>query len=264
MRVAAGQVRGGDDKDANLAEIRDMTSRAAADGAELIAFPEHAMFKQQVRDERFLDSAEDLDGPFVAALQELARANGIAVISGMAERISDERRAYNTVVVIGRDGERLAAYRKLHLYDAFGGTESSYIRPGDVDQPLTVQVGDLRWGLMTCYDIRFPEQARLLVDQGAEAIVIPTAWTPGPRKEDHWSVLVRARAIENVAFVLAPGIATPICTGGSLMVDPMGIVLAELGEQPTMAVADFTRERLEAVRIRNPALEHRRLTISSS
>lgn len=260
MRVAAGQVRGGADKAANLAEIREMTVKAASDGADLVAFPEHAMFKQPVRDDTFLDAAEDLDGPFVSALQDLARQHGMTVIAGMAERIAAERRAYNTVVVIGADGERLAAYRKLHLYDAFGGSESSYIRPGDIDQPMTVQVGDLRWGLMTCYDIRFPEHARMLVDQGAEAIVIPTAWTPGPRKEDHWSVLVRARAIENVAFVLAPGIATPICTGGSLMVDPMGIVLAELGEQPAVGVADFTRERLVAVRQRNPALEHRRIT----
>jgi len=264
MRVAAGQVLGGADKAANLAEIGEMTVKAAADGAELIAFPEHAMFKQPVRDELFLESAEDLDGAFVTALQELARAHRISVVSGMAERIPDERRAYNTVVVIGPDGDRLAAYRKLHLYDAFGGSESDYIRPGDLDQPLTIQVGDLRWGLMTCYDIRFPEHARLLIDQGAEAIVIPTAWTPGPRKEDHWSVLVRARAIENVAFVLAPGIATPICTGGSLMVDPMGVVLGELGERPGVAVADFTRERLEAVRTRNPALEHRRIAISPS
>lgn len=264
MKVAAGQVLGGADKTANLAAIRDMTATASADGAELIAFPEHAMFKQPVRDETFLDAAEDLDGPFVSSLQDLARSHQIAIVSGMAERITDERRAYNTVVVIGPDGDRLAAYRKLHLYDAFGGSESSYIRPGDVGQPLTVQVGDLRWGLMTCYDIRFPEHARLLIDQGAEAIVIPTAWTPGPRKEDHWSVLVRARAIENVAFVLAPGIATPICTGGSLLVDPMGVVLGELGEQPGVAVADFTRERLEAVRTRNPALEHRRIAISPS
>jgi predicted amidohydrolase len=257
-------VLGGPDKEANLAQIGEMTASAAAAGAQLIAFPEHAMFKQPVRDERFLQAAEDLDGSFVTALQELARSHEIAVVAGMAERIADENRAYNTVVVIGSDGSLLAAYRKLHLYDAFGGTESSYIRPGDVDQPLTVDVGDMCWGLMTCYDIRFPEQARMLVDQGAEAIVIPTAWTPGPRKEDHWSVLVRARAIENVAFVLAPGIATPICTGGSLLVDPMGIVLAELGEQPGVAVADFTRERLDAVRTRNPALEHRRLTISST
>ncbi len=264
MKVAAGQVLGGADKAANLAAIRDMTVTASAEGAELIAFPEHAMFKQPVRDETFLDAAEDLDGPFVTALQELARAHRIAIVSGMAERIADERRAYNTVVVVGSDGDRLAAYRKLHLYDAFGGSESAYIRPGDVDQPLTVQVGDLRWGLMTCYDIRFPEHARMLIDQGAEAIVIPTAWTPGPRKEDHWSVLVRARAIENVAFVLAPGIATPICTGGSLLVDPMGVVLGELGEQPGVAVADFTRERLQAVRTRNPALEHRRIGISTS
>ena len=264
MRVAAGQVRGGADKAANLAEIREMTAKAASDGAALIAFPEHAMFKQPVRDEKFLEAAEDLEGPFVSALQDLARQHQITVISGMAEAIADEPRAYNTVVVVGPDGNRLAIYRKLHLYDAFGGSESTYIRPGDLDQEMTVQIGDLRWGLMTCYDIRFPEQARMLVDQGAEAIVIPTAWTPGPRKEDHWSVLVRARAIENVAFVLAPGIATPICTGGSLMVDPMGIVLAELGEQPTVGVADFTRERLDAVRQRNPALEHRRIAIQSS
>src|SRR5688500_14780517 len=97
MRVAAGQVRGGGDKAANLAEIREMSARAASDGAELIAFPEHAMFKQPVRDEKFLEAAEDLDGSFVSALQDLARQHRIAVISGMAERIAEEQRAYNTV-----------------------------------------------------------------------------------------------------------------------------------------------------------------------
>jgi deaminated glutathione amidase len=261
MRIAVGQILGGTDKAANLAEIRAMADAAANRGADLVAFPEHAMFKQPIRDDTFFDAVEDLDGPYVGALREVAQRHRLAVIAGMAERIPGERRAYNTDVVVSPDGELLATYRKIHLYDAFGGAESSSIRPGELDQPLTVRIGDLTWGLMTCYDIRFPEHARLLVDQGAEAIVIPTAWTPGPRKEDHWSVLVRARAIENVAFVVAPGIAAPLCTGGSLVVDPMGVVLAELGEGPGLAVADLTRERLEEVRRRNPALDHRRIAV---
>jgi len=262
MRVAAGQVSGGADRAVNLAAIQRMTAEAAAQGAELVVFPEHAMFKQQVRTREFLTGAEDLSGPFANAVRDLARERRIAVVVGMAERIEgNEDKVHNTLLVVGPDGADLAIYRKIHLYDAFGGMESDWIVPGPLDQQLVVEIGELRFGLMTCYDLRFPELGRVLVDQGAHAFLLPTAWTPGPRKEDHWTTLVRARAIENTVFVVGSGIAPPICTGGSLIVDPMGIVLAELGEQPGLAIADLSRARVEAVRQRNPSLEHRRFAV---
>lgn len=258
MRVAIGQTEGSPNKDDNLGVIAEMVRRAAAEGAGLIAFPEYAMFKQPVRDTLFLEEAERLDGPFANAIRALARDNDIAVIIGMQEAISGEDRAHNTLLLVDNAGNDVGAYRKIHLYDAFGGSESKWIRPGDLTQDLVFEIGEFRVGTMTCYDLRFPEMARHLVDAGAEMLLIPSAWTPGPRKEDHWTTMVRARAIENVAYVVAPGMATPLATGGSLIVDPMGIVMAEAGEQPDLIFADCTRERLNRVRRTNPALEHRR------
>jgi predicted amidohydrolase len=263
MRVAVGQMPGSPDKDANLALIGDMVMRAADGGADLVAFPEYAMFKQAVRDDRFSDEAEALDGPFCEGIRRLARDNGTAIVVGIQEAVPGERRPYNTLVLVDRTGADVGAYRKLHLYDAFGGSESTWVQPGALDQQLVFELAGMRVGTMTCYDLRFPEMARSLVDAGAEAILIPSAWTPGPRKEDHWSTLVRARAIENVSYVIAPGMAPPLCTGGSLIVDPMGVVLAEVGEEVGIGTAECTPERVAAVRARNPALEHRRIGVSS-
>lgn len=260
MRVAIGQFPGTPDKAGNLAVVTDQVVAAARGGAGLIAFPEYAMFKQAVRDATFIEMAESLDGPFADRIRELARLHSIAIAIGVQERIAGEDRAYNTLLLIDEHGADVGAYRKLHLYDAFGGTESRWVRPGTLDQQLVFDLGGFRVGTMICYDIRFPEMARALVDQGAELLLIPAAWTPGPRKEDHWQTMTRARAIENVAYVIAPGMAPPIGTGGSLIVDPMGVILAELGEETAIGIADIDRARLEAVRRKNPALEHRRFT----
>jgi len=260
MRIAIGQTAGSPDKSANLGVLETMIAEAASQGADLIAFAEYAMFKQPTRDEAFLDEAESLDGPFASRLTDAARTYDIAVVVGIQEAIPDERRAYNTLLLLSRRGERIGAYRKIHLYDAFGGTESTWVRPGKLEQQFVFEIGNLRFGTMTCYDLRFPEMARYLVDAGAEVLLIPSAWTPGPRKEDHWTTMVRSRAIENVAFVVAPGMAPPLGTGGSLIVDPMGVVLAEGGETPRILYADCTRDRVAEVRQRNPALEHRRFT----
>jgi predicted amidohydrolase len=259
MRIAIGQLPGSPDIAANLATISDQTAAAAAGGAGFIGFPEYAMFKQPIRDEGFLEAAEPLDGPFADAIRGLARTHSIAIAVGIQERIPDEDRAYNTLLMVDEGGRDVGAYRKLHLYDAFGGTESRWVRPGDVDQQLVFDLAGFRVGTMICYDLRFPEMARVLIDQGAEVILLPAAWTPGPRKEDHWRTMVHARAIENVAYVVAPGMAPPIGTGGSLIVDPMGVTLAELGEETGIAIAEVDRARLESVRTKNPALGHRRL-----
>jgi predicted amidohydrolase len=240
-----------------------MVAGAAADGAGLVAFPEYAMFKQAVRDHAFLDESEALDGPFAERIRTLAREHSVAIVVGMNEAIDEDRRAANTLLLVDGQGNDIGAYRKIHLYDSFGGSESTWIRPGSIDQQMVFDIGELRVGVMTCYDLRFPEMARVLIDQGAQAILVPSAWTPGPRKEDHWVTLVRARAIENVSYVVAPGLAPPLCTGGSLIVDPMGVVLAEVGENVGIASADLTAERVAEVRRRNPALEHRRFPKTS-
>lgn len=261
MRVAAGQISSGADKAENLRVISDVVRGAKALGAEMVAFPEHAMFKQAVRDDAFREAAEDLDGAFATAIRELARTTEMALVVGMAERIPESALCYNTVFVTGPDGTDLLVYRKIHMMDSFGGDESSWIQPGDVEQGLVFDFGDIRFGLMTCYDLRFPELTRSMVDAGAEAILVPASWTPGPRKEDHWRTLVRARAIENTAFVIGPGQAPPIGTGGSLIVDPMGVVVAELGEQVGHIAADVAGDRVASVRRRNPSIQHRRLKV---
>ena len=200
--------------------------------------------------------AEELDGPFVARVEELAKAHDVTVVAGMFERSADPLRPYNTLVVVDRDGLR-ASYRKIHLYDSFGYKESDRLLAGEV-APLCVQVGDFSVGLMTCYDLRFPELARRLAEQGAELLVVPAAWVAGPRKVDHWRTLLRARAIENTVYVAAAGQSGPRYSGHSMVVGPMGEVLAEAAEADTVVAAEVGRDVLSRARAQNPSLDNRR------
>src|SRR6266508_1565945 len=145
--------------------------------------------------------AEPLDGPFAATLGNLARKHRMVIVAGMLESIQgSSTHVHNTVIAVGPDGDLLGAYRKLHLFDAFGYRESSTIRPGD-GQTLLFQHAGFRFGVLTCYDLRFPELARELIDQGAGVLVVPAAWVQGPLKEDHWVTLARSRAIENTSYL---------------------------------------------------------------
>jgi predicted amidohydrolase len=155
-------------------------------------------------------------------------------------------------------GAATAAYRKIHLYDSFGFRESDRVLAGDPD-PVVVEVGGFAVGLMTCYDLRFPELGRRLVDAGAEVLVVPAAWVAGERKVDHWRTLVRARAIENTAYVVAVGQPAPRYTGHSMVVGPLGDVLVEAGPDEETLTAVLTREGLDEARRSNPSLANRRL-----
>lgn len=193
---------------------------------------------------------EPVDGPFA---QELARlAGGRTLVAGMFEQTGDK--PFNTLVVTGQ----ASTYRKIHLYDSFGYRESDRLTAGPTE-PTVIEVAGAKIGLMTCYDLRFPELARALVDAGAEVLVVPAAWVAGSRKADHWHTLLRARAIENTVFVAAAGQPPPTYTGHSLIVDPLGDVLAEAGEGEAVIAATLTQERLEEARRLNPSLQHRRL-----
>jgi deaminated glutathione amidase len=199
--------------------------------------------------------AEPVDGAFASEVERVASARGTTVVAGMFEPGKDPDRPFNTLVV---RGAAEAAYRKIHLYDSFGYRESDRLTAGEVE-PVVVQVAGFAVGLMTCYDLRFPELARALVDRGAEVLAVPAAWVAGPRKVDHWRTLARARAIENTVFVLAAGQPGPRYSGHSLVVDPLGDVLAEAGDGPEVLTATLTREVLEEARRTNPSLANRRM-----
>ena len=223
---------------------------------DLVVFPESMMRDFGDPGSDISEFAEDLDGPFVKRLTELAGVHDVTLVAGMFERSEDPARPYNTLVVVDGEGLR-ASYRKIHLYDSFGYKESDRLLAGDLE-PAVVEIGGFQVGLMTCYDLRFPEMARALVDRGAEVLVVPAAWVAGPRKVDHWRTMLKARAIENTVYVVAAGQPGPRYSGHSMVVSPRGEVL-ELEDDELLVQSRVDRELLDEVRAENPSLANRRL-----
>lgn len=244
----------------NRERIAELTVEAVARGAKLVVFPEYSSYFADPMDETLAANAEDLDGEFVATLTALAADYAVVIVAGLVERAADGHRVRNTVVAVRGDG-LLAAYRKQHLYDAFGQTESDWIEEGDVGEAATFDLGGLRFGLLTCYDLRFPEVARSLVDAAADVLVVPAEWVRGPLKEHHWTTLLAARAIENTVYVIAADHPTPIGVGHSQIVDPQGVVLAGVGTAQGIAVAAVERSTIDRVRAANPSLRVRRYAV---
>jgi predicted amidohydrolase len=194
-------------------------------------------------------------------LAALAAELSVHIVAGMLEKVADPARFSNTLVAVDPTGRLVATYRKLHLYDAFGDRESQWVLPGTVTDPETFEVGGLRVALQTCYDVRFPEVTRRLVDAGATLVLVPSEWVRGPLKEHHWRTLLTARALENTVFLAAADHTPPIGVGTSLIIDPMGVALVSLGESADVAVAFLAPERVAAVRAINPALALRRFAV---
>jgi predicted amidohydrolase len=261
LGVAVAQFAPAADTAANLQTIAELTATAAARGARLVVFPEYSSYFIDPFDHSLAAHAEDVDGPFVRALIDLASQHGVHIVAGLLERGSDEHRVRNTVVAVDGGG-LLARYRKLHLYDAFGQRESDWVEPGDVSPVETFELAGIRFGLMTCYDLRFPEVGRTLVDAGAGAFVVPAEWVRGPLKEHHWRTLLHARAIENTVFVVAADHPPPLGVGCSMIVDPQGVELAAVGTATDIAVAHLDAETLERVRRVNPSLRLRRFGVA--
>ncbi|GAA3739044.1 putative amidohydrolase [Spinactinospora alkalitolerans] len=262
MLASVAQFAAATDKSANLGTVSALIQRAAASGNELVVLPENAMWSDPGHAADITTAAEPLDGPFTVAVEKSAREFGITVVVGMSEASHhDSGKPTNTVIAVGSDGTRLGVYRKVHLYDAFGYRESDRIE-ARAPQALTFTLGGITFGVMTCYDIRFPEMARFLVDAGAQALILPAAWAVGPAKEDHWMTLARARAIENTVYVLASGQTGPACTGQSTIIDPMGHLAASAGEAPGIASAVLDPSRLETVRAKNPSLANRKFAVT--
>jgi deaminated glutathione amidase len=261
MRVALCQIPVSSDVSVNVERVRSAMAEAAAEGADLAVFPEAT----QIRfGSDLAGAAEPLDGSFGQNLAEVAKDSGVALVAGVFEPGPDGR-VFNTAVVYDGAGERVAAYRKLHLFDAFGQRESDEVAAGS--EVVAVDVGGMRAGLQICYDIRFPEVSRALAVGGAEILLVPAAWAAGLFKEEHWVTLVRARAIENTVWVCAVGqVPDPAETthrqlggvGRSMLVDPLGVVRLDLGPDPRVAVGEVSPARVGEVRARVPSLANRR------
>jgi predicted amidohydrolase len=251
LRLALVQEASGLDPAAN----RDRLAALVPERTDLVVLPEAFArdFGQAGSD--VSGYAEELDGPFASEVARVAAARGTTVVAGMFESGPSPERPYNTLVV--RGGAE-AAYRKIHLYDSFGYRESDRLSAGPTE-PALVDVAGVRVGLMTCYDLRFPELARALVDGGAQLLVVPAAWVAGERKVDHWRTLLRARAIENTVFVAAAGQPAPRYSGHSMLVDPLGDVLVEAGDDAATLRVELDPELLERARRTNPSLANRRL-----
>jgi predicted amidohydrolase len=261
MRVGVVQFASVLDKPANLARVVALVDDAAEQGADLVIAPEVAMHDLGPADLDLTSVAEALDGTFVAGVAEAAKRREVTVLAGMLE-LAEGSRVYNTVVAVGPDGTLIGRYRKQHLFDALGWMESDRLLPGQPEERLTFPVGDVTVGVMTCYDVRFPELARALIDDGAELIAIPSAWVAGPRKLQQWRTLTTARAIENVCYVAGAVQTPPTYTGGSIVVDPWGEVLVSLDEAEGVAVAEVSVQRVTECRQRMPSLANRRWKVA--
>lgn len=273
MKVALGQLQVSDDWRHNLDQIRELAGRAAGEGARLLLLPEGIIARDPSDQDLPRRAAQSLDGPFVTGLRGISATTGLAlagtvhvpVPSATVERDAvdgDDRpstagaKALNVHVVVDA-GDLVAAYEKLHLYDAFTSRESDFVVPGNLVPPL-VSIDGFRFGLMTCYDVRFPELARAHAHAGADALLIPAAWVRGPLKEEHWRVMVTARALENTVYAVAVGEVSARNIGRSIAVDPLGVTIAAATEQPGLAYAVLDRRRLDEARASLPVLANAR------
>ncbi len=260
--VAVAQFAPGSDTAANVDAIARLATVARDRGASLVVFPEYSSYFVDPLGAELVEHAEDLDGPFVTALAEIAAALDVHLIAGLVATAGDPDKFSNVLVAISPVDGLIARYSKLHLYDAFGARESDWVEAGAIEAPETFSIEGVTIGMQTCYDIRFPEVTRRLVDAGADLVAVPAEWVRGPLKEHHWRSLVTARALENTIYVAAADQTPPIGVGASLVVDPMGVTIASLGEREDVAVAWVEPGRIDQVRRVNPALALRRFDVT--
>jgi deaminated glutathione amidase len=255
MRVAAGQFVVTPDWPVNARTCVLLMQQAAERQTSLLVLPEALLARDDNDPDMSVKSAQALDGGFLQLLLEESRCNQMTTVLTLHVPTT-EGRAANTLVAL-RGGEIIAQYQKLHLYDAFSIQESKRVDAGKVLPPL-IEVDGMKVGLMTCYDLRFPEMALVQALQGAEILVLPTAWVRGPLKEHHWVTLLAARALDTTCYIVAAGECGNKNIGQSRIVDPLGVTLAGAGVTQQLIDAEVSREVLQQIRAQLPVLNNRR------
>jgi deaminated glutathione amidase len=267
--VALVQMKSSESKDENLRLSLNYIKEAAKKKASLICFPEFQMaFSPNYQSAKQLTKlAESVNGGnFVFTLCSAAKRNKINVVATIYERninnsnAKNSNRVFDTAVMITNKGIIRSVYRKIHLYDALGFKESVKMMAGNIiEKPIKTAVGNV--GLMICYDIRFPEMSRILTVEGANVLAVPSAWVHGIMKEEHWQTMLKARAIENGSYVIAPDQVGNIFSGRSMVVDPFGVTLIDMGNRDGMEVIEIDKSRIQKVRESLPLLNNRRTDV---
>jgi deaminated glutathione amidase len=258
-KVAIVQIQSSTEKKENLRRALELVKDSKSGGAGLVMFPEFLMAfspaSQTAKD--LAEIAEPLQGPFITSLQATAKATHTAIVATIYETCSVPDRVYDTALWIDPAGCIAAVYRKLHLYDAFGFRESDkFIAGSDLTPPVMLDQG--RFGMMICYDLRFPEMARMLTLSGANILVAPSGWVQGALKVEHWQTMIRARALENGCYVIAPDQVGNIYIGHSMIVDPLGRTAVDLGEREGLEIIEIDPALVQDTRAKLPLLQNRR------
>lgn len=258
LRLAIAQMSPGPDPIDNARTIDALAQDASARGARVVVFPEYAHAFIPGDGPAMAARAEPLAGDFVSELAAISDRHRVIIIAGALIRSDCVR---NTILAVGSEGV-MAQAEKIHLYDAFGMEESAWVAPGRIDQPQVLELDGHRLGLLACYDLRFAEVSRRLVDHGATTLVVPAQWVPGEHKLEHWRVLLRARAIENQCFVVASGHPAPHGVGHSQVVSPLGEVLLERADGVGVDLATLDAGDVTAARDANPMAAVRRFQVT--
>ena len=273
VRVSIVQMKSSPDKEENLAFSLEQIKQSAKKEAKIICFPEFQMsFSPPSQSSKELFSiSESLNGNFVKQLKKSAKENNIFIVGSIYEhtnlisantkqeenKINKNYRVYDTVVLINEQGKLISYYRKMHLYDALGFKESTKLLAGSkLFSPIISPLGKL--GTLVCYDLRFPELSRILALKGSNALIAPSGWVQGTMKEDHWLIMCRARAIENGVYLIAPNQIGNIFCGRSLVVDPFGVVVVDMGNSEGFEIIDLDLSRIDVIRKSLPLLKNRR------
>jgi len=265
FRAAIVQMKSSEEKEHNLAYSVKLINEAAKRKARLICFPEFQMAYSpaEQKTESLHRIAEKICGNFVSTLSNSARQNKINVIATMYEIINaneKSQKVFDTGIIINELGKVQSIYRKVHLYDALGFKESKKLLAGSIiEKPSKTSVGNL--GLLICYDMRFPEISRILTVNGANILVSPSAWVAGFMKKVHWEVMVRARAIENGVYVLAPNQVGNIYCGHSMAIDPFGATVLDMKNRQGIEYVDIDTAKIDTTRRTLPLLMNRRTDV---
>lgn len=264
VSVAVAQFAAVADVSANLQTIERLAEKARAGGAEIAVFPEASMYAFTAPAEELAAVARRDGKNFEQTVLTIAKRIGITLVVGMYSD-GGEPLSRNTFIVAGTDGTIRGRYEKLHLYDAFhyqesGKNERAPLRENFAEL-CTFDLGGLRFGVMNCYDLRFPEMARVLIDRGADVLLLGAGWVAGPLKELHWETLIRARAIENTCYIAAACQPAPLSVGLSMIVDPSGLIATTVVGDEGVTVATLEARRLQEVREVLPCLQHRRYAV---
>ena len=260
--VAIAQVESTTDKQRNLRKATSLIREAKRKGAACVAFPEFLMAFSPASQsaEELAQMAEPVDGPFISELRTVAATESVAVLTTIYETAVVPNRVYDTAIWIDATGNVALVYRKLHLYDAFGFKESDKFHPGR-DVGRVISADESRCGVMICYDLRFPELARMLALDGANVLFAPSGWVQGELKVEHWQTMIKARALENGCYVIAPDQVGNIYIGHSMVADPLGRTVVDLGEKEGIAVVELDFQLVEQTREKLPLLKNRRAEV---